>query len=82
MHLRPCQQREKIDLCAREEDIFCHDFMDNAALQKPNQCWTVQRDEINQACVILRNRIWPGFSAYARARAPIYGSVYLGNGIR
>jgi len=32
MHLRPCQQREKIDLCAREEDIFCFDFLDNAAL--------------------------------------------------
>jgi hypothetical protein len=36
MHLRPCQQREKIDQCGREEDIFCHDFLDNAALQKPN----------------------------------------------
>ena len=82
MHLRPCQQRDKIDLCAREEDIFCHEFLDNAALQKPEEAWTVQRDEINQASVVLRSRVWPGFSAYARANAPIYGAVYLGNGIR
>lgn len=32
MHLRKCEQRDKIDLCAREEDTFCHDFLDNAAL--------------------------------------------------
>mmetsp|Transcript_12101 Transcript_12101/g.16430 ORF Transcript_12101/g.16430 Transcript_12101/m.16430 type:complete len:162 (-) Transcript_12101:308-793(-) len=41
MHLRPCEQKDKIDLCAREEDVFCHDFLDNAALQKPEQAWTV-----------------------------------------
>jgi radial spoke head protein 9 len=82
MHLRPCEQREKIELSAREEDIFCHDFMDNAALQKPAQGWTVQKDEINQAVVVLRSRVWPGFTAYARANAPIYGSLYIGNGIK
>ena len=41
MHLRRCEQREKVDLCAREEDIFCHDFLDNAALEKPNESWTI-----------------------------------------
>ena len=41
MHLRPCEQKEKMDLAAREEDTFNHEFMDNAALCNPNQGWTV-----------------------------------------
>lgn len=56
--------------------------MDNAALQKPEQCWTIQKDEINQAIVVLRNRLWPGFTAYARANTPIFGSLYVGSGIK
>lgn len=82
MHLRPLEQKDKIDQAAREEDIFCHDFMDNAALQKPEQGWTVQMDEVNLACVVLRSRVWPGFTAFSRANAPIYGSLYIGNGIK
>ena len=82
MHLRVCEQKEKMDQAAREEDIFCHDFLDNAALQKPEQSWTVQKDEINQAVVVLRSRVWPGFTAFARANAPVYGSLYYGNGIK
>ena len=82
MHLRPCEQKEKIDQASREEDIFCHDFLDNAALQQPNCSWTVQKDEINKTVVNLRSRAWPGFTAYARANTPIYGSLYIGTGIK
>lgn len=82
MHLRPCEQREKCEQAAREEDIFCHDFLDNAALQKPNEGWTVQKDEINLAVVVLRSRVWPGFTAFTRANTPCYGSLYIGNGIK
>ena len=79
---RPCEQKEKTDLAAREEDIFCMEFLDNVALQKPDQSWTVQQDEINQAVVMLRSRLWPGFTAYARANTAIYGSLYIGNGLK
>ena len=82
MHLRPMEQKDKIDQAAREEDIFCHDFLDNAALQKPEQGWTIQMDEVNLACVVLRSRVWPGFTAFNRANAPIYGSLYIGSGIK
>lgn len=82
MHLRKCEQRDKIDLAAREEDRFCHEFLDNAALQKPDGCWSIQQDEINMAVVTLRNRIWPGFTAFGRANASLYGSLYIGNGIK
>ena len=69
-------------MAAREEDIFNHEFMDNAALQKPDCSWTVQKDEINKAVVVLRSRMWPGFTAYARANTSIYGSLYIGTGIK
>ena len=82
MQLRPCEQKEKCELAAREEDTFCHDFLDNAALQKPDQGWTIKRDEFNQAVVVLRSRLWPGFTAFSRANAPIYGSLYIGSGLK
>ena len=58
------------------------EFLDNVALQKPDQGWTVQQDEVNQAVVMLRSRLWPGFTAYARANTSIYGSLYIGNGLK
>ena len=82
MHLRPLEQKDKIDLCAREADIFTHDFLDNAALQKPEQGWTIQMDDIIMNLVVLRSRVWPGFTAFARANAATYGSLYIGNGIK
>ena len=82
MHLRPVEQQEKIDQAAREEDIFSNDFLDNAALQKPDQGWSLSKDEVNQAVVVLRSRAWPGFTAYARANSSIYGGLYIGNGLK
>ena len=41
MHLRPLQQKDKIEQAQREEDRFCYDFLDNAALTKPAECWTI-----------------------------------------
>ena len=40
MHLRPVEQSEKKELCAREEDIFNHEFLYNVAVvssEGPNQ---------------------------------------------
>ena len=67
-------------MSSREDDIFAHDFLD-CVKAGSKEYWTVQRDEINQAVVILRNRIWPGYSSYARASTNIYGGVYIGDGV-
>ena len=37
---------------------------------------------MNLAVILLRSRVWPGFTAYSRANANIYGSLYIGNGIK
>ena len=69
-------------MAAREEDTFHHEFMDNAAVCNPSQGWTIQKDEMNQTVVVIRNRLWPGFTAYARANTKIFGSLYIGAGIK
>lgn len=80
-HLRPVSQKEKIDQCARKDDIFCHEFLDNVALDAPTGCWTVLKD-LNQASVVVRSRLWPGFCSFARANTTIYGGCYYGYGIK
>jgi radial spoke head protein 9 len=81
MHLRPVEQSEKKELCAREEDIFNHEFLDNVAVD-PMSTWSVQKDPINPTIVTLRSRVWPGFLAYHRANTSVFGGVYFGDGIK
>lgn len=80
-HLRPVFSREKIEQAARKEDIFVHDFLDNVSKDNPKGIWTIIAPQNVHSVVTLRNKLWPGFSVFARANTPIYGSVYLGNGI-
>ena len=79
-HLRPLQQREKLDLAGREDDIFNHNFLDCVEASSKGS-WSVQRDEINQAVVLIRSRLWPGYTSYARANTNIFGGVYIGDGV-
>lgn len=80
LHLRPVQQKEKQDMADREDDIFANNFLDCADAGSQG-FWTVQRDDVNKAVVVLRSRVWPGYSAYTRANTPVYGGVYIGDGI-
>ena len=41
MHLRPIEQKEKRELEEREQDLFTHDFLDNASLEAPACSWTI-----------------------------------------
>ena len=67
-------------MASREDDIFSDNFLDCAEVES-NAHWTMQKDEINQTIVILRNRLWPGYTAYARANTAIYGGLYIGDGV-
>ena len=35
----------------------------------------------NQAVVLIRSRLWPGYTSYARANTNIFGGVYIGDGV-
>ena len=67
-------------MAAREDDIFNHNFLDCVQAES-NGYWTVQKDEVNQSIVVLRNRLWPGYASYARANTNIYGGIYIGDGV-
>lgn len=82
MHIRPVEQKDKLELRAREEDIFNHEFLDCVALDNPLSSWSVQKDPINPLVVTIRSRVWPGFLAYHRANTNVKGGVYFGDGIK
>ena len=83
MHLRKCEQSDIIEQAAREEDILIEgEFLDCAKLQKPKDSWTIQNDEVQVAVTLLKSRVWPGFTAFARANSAVFGSLYIGNGIK
>ena len=81
MHFRVCHQADKIAAHERQDDICVEDFLDNAAKVKHHGGWTVAKD---MTCTtgILRSRLWPGFMAFHRANTHVYGSFYMGNGIK
>ncbi len=81
MHLRPCQHSLKQRQCARKDDVFVGDFLDNATENECKNEWTLGRD-ITQSTCTLRNRHWPGFLAFHRSNTPVFGSFYLGSGIK
>lgn len=81
MYFRPVQQKDKQSMRDRKADIFVPDFLDSLAQGLPQGAWSVMRDT-TQRFGILRSRIWPGFIAYHRGNSQVYGSFYLGNGIK
>lgn len=81
MHFRPCHQADKIGAHERHDDVLVEDFLDNASKVRHHGGWTVTKD-VTCSIGILRSRLWPGFMAYHRANTYVYGSFYLGNGIK
>ena len=48
---------------------------------KPNHSWSIIKDS-TQTVATLRSQLWPGYYGYHRANTAIYGSVYIGDGIK
>lgn len=65
----------------REEAVYNHDFLDSIDEDLPNNAWGAIRD-LTGTVATLRNELWPGYFAFHKVRTPIYGSVYIGDGIR
>lgn len=81
VHFRPVLSKEKRDLIDRDDGIFNHQFLDSLASDTLKGAWTVQKDT-TEGVAIIRNKLWPGYYAYHRANSAIYGSLYIGNGLR
>ena len=80
VHFREVQNKKQKDLIARCEAVFSNNFLDDVSSDKPNFCWSIIKDA-TQAVATLRSQLWPGYYGFHRSNTPIYGSVYIGDGI-
>lgn len=81
VHFREVHNKKQKDLIARQEAVFSNDFLDEVSADKPNFCWSIIKDT-TQAVATLRSQLWPGYYGYHRSNTPIYGSVYIGDGVK
>lgn len=80
-HFRVVLSKEKRDLVDRDEGIFNHQFLDVLSADPLKGAWSVVKDT-TESVALLRNKLWPGYFAYHRLNSAIYGSLYIGNGLR
>lgn len=81
VHFRAVLSKEKRDLIDRDDGIFNPNFLDTLASDPLKGAWSIQKDT-TESVAILRNKLWPGYYAYHRVASAIYGSLYIGNGLR
>jgi radial spoke head protein 9 len=79
-HFRRSECKEQCDLIARNEAFYSTEFLDPVSVDMPKCCWSVQKDT-TQCVAILRNHMWQGYYGYHRVQSPIYGGLYVGDGI-
>ena len=65
----------------RDEAVYNHDFLDSIEEDLPKNVWSAIRDT-TETVATLRNQLWPGYYAFHKVRTPVYGAVYVGDGIR
>lgn len=65
----------------RDESVYNHKFLDDISLDFPKHCWSLTKDS-TETVANLRNNLWPGFYAFHRVNTPVFGAVYIGNGVR
>ena len=80
-HFRNAQQKEKKEALEKEDAIFQKNFLDDIMIDKPNGCWSIQKDSTGTVA-ILRNLLWPGYFAYHKANTNTFGSCYIGDGLK
>lgn len=66
---------------AREESVYNHDFLDSIELDFPKKAWSIVTD-CTGTVATLRSQLWPGYYAFHRAYTNIYGSIYIGTGVK
>jgi radial spoke head protein 9 len=57
------------------------DFLDNLVQDQPQGVWSIQvsNDEVSVNC---KNLLWPGYYAFHKLNTNIFGSAYIGDGIK
>ena len=61
--------------------ILNSNFLDNLESDLPQGVWSLQLDH-QLKNVNVRNLFWPGYYAFHRLNSGVFGSVYIGDGIK
>ena len=80
-HFRPVQQADKVGLMQRDESVYNHKFLDDISADFPKHCWSLSKDS-TETVANLKNNLWPGYYAFHRVNTPVFGALYIGNGVR
>ena len=65
----------------RDEAVYNSNFLDDISADFPKNSWSLVKDTTGSVAN-LRNNLWPGFYSFHRVNTPVFGSLYIGNGIR
>jgi len=80
-HFRVVSQPDKVSLMQRDEAVYNNGFLDDIQADYPKGCWSLVKD-CTESVANIRNNLWPGYYAFHRLNTPLYGSLYIGQGIR
>jgi len=81
MHFRNVTTQVKKDLIEMDEAIFKFNFLDSLDLDDVKGSWSVQLDS-TKTIANIRSLLWPGYFAFHKANSKLFGSIYIGNGIK
>jgi len=62
-HFRNVQDNSKKENLEADDAIFMRDFLDEVITDKPEGCWSLQKDG-TESFAIIRNNVWKGYCAY------------------
>lgn len=65
----------------QDNTVYMRNFLDDLAGDKPTGVWGIQKDSTGKSAII-RHHAWCGFTAYHRSQTNVFGSVYIGDGVR
>lgn len=80
-HFRNVQDSEKKSGLLKDDAIFHKDFLDEVHADAPLGCWSIQKDATGRTAII-RNHMWQGYTHFHQVNSKVYGSVYVGEGIK
>ena len=80
-HFRKIESQNKRDMIDMGKAVFDFSFLDSLSDDNLKGAWSIQTDSAKTVCNI-RSLVWNGYFAYHKANTNLFGSVYIGYGIK
>lgn len=80
-HFRAPQTEDGRRKIEADNVVFSNDFLDNLEGDLPRGVWSLQLSS-DQNSISCRNLSWPGYYSFHKLNTNIFGSVYIGDGIK